>query len=411
MPKRVQKQASWRRYLQWGPFQSEILALLLVAVGVITLLELLGVTHGILSAGWLRVLRQLFGLGTYPVAVMVITAGLVMLQWRFGKQWDIPWDKVIGFEAFFLALLGLLHLGVPGEDPLSLAQAGSGGGYLGWAISHSLAQLFGYEVCAVLLAAVALWGLIVVSPWTAADLWAHVRRRASTVRLRWPLRLPRLTIQVGQGVETGAAPHRTRRKAAKRGETQPEQEEVTLAPPQAESPGSLTSSKEIAKARKQGKLPSLDILDKYSPRAYEESEVKRKAQIIEETLASFGVPVTVVDINRGPTVTQFGVEPGYVERRGRNGEPAYSRVRVNKISALVNDLALALAAAPLRIEAPVPGRSVVGIEVPNAEIAVVSLRSIMESSAFTKMKSRLKIALGQDVAGQPVVADLATDRI
>ncbi len=153
-------------------------------------------------------------------------------------------------------------------------------------------------------------------------------------------------------------------------------------------------------------MPPLDILDKASPRTFEEGEVRRKAKTIEETLDGFGLPAKVVEINRGPAVTQYGVEPGLIERKARNGEASYSRVRVSKITSLVNDIALALAASPIRIEAPVPGRSVVGIEVPNDEIAVVSLRTIMESDDFVKTKAPLKIALGQDVSGQPVVADL-----
>ena len=170
---------------------------------------------------------------------------------------------------------------------------------------------------------------------------------------------------------------------------------------------SRAANEPAARARQEGLLPPLEILDRASPKAFEEGEVRRKARIIEETLEGFGLPVKVVEINRGPAVTQYGVEPGLIERKVRNGEASYSRVRVSKITSLVNDIALALAAAPIRIEAPVPGRSVVGIEVPNDEIALVSLRSIMESDGFSKVKSPLRIALGQDVSGQPVVADLA----
>jgi S-DNA-T family DNA segregation ATPase FtsK/SpoIIIE len=114
----------------------------------------------------------------------------------------------------------------------------------------------------------------------------------------------------------------------------------------------------------------------------------------------------VVEINHGPTVTQFGVEPGYVERKSPDGETVSRKVRVNKISSLSKDLALALAATAIRVEAPVPGRSMVGIEVPNDKISLVSLRAVMESEVFQAMDSPLKMALGQDVSGQPVAASL-----
>jgi S-DNA-T family DNA segregation ATPase FtsK/SpoIIIE len=114
-----------------------------------------------------------------------------------------------------------------------------------------------------------------------------------------------------------------------------------------------------------------------------------------------------VEVNQGPTVTQFGVEPGYVERRDRSGRIKRSKIKVSKISSLANDLALALAASPIRIEAPVPGRHIVGIEVPNSEPSLVALRGAMESEAFRQLDSKLKIALGQDVSGHAVMADLA----
>jgi S-DNA-T family DNA segregation ATPase FtsK/SpoIIIE len=138
-----------------------------------------------------------------------------------------------------------------------------------------------------------------------------------------------------------------------------------------------------------------------------QAEIRAKVKIIEETLASFGVVAKVVEVNQGPTVTQFGVEPGYVERRDSSGRIKRSKIKVSKISSLANDLALALAASPIRIEAPVPGRPIVGIEVPNSEPSLVALRSAMESEAFRRLDSKLKIALGQDVSGQAVVADLA----
>ncbi|MGD2206886.1 MAG: DNA translocase FtsK, partial [Anaerolineae bacterium] len=113
------------------------------------------------------------------------------------------------------------------------------------------------------------------------------------------------------------------------------------------------------------------------------------------------------EVNQGPTVTQFGVEPGYIEKRDRNGRVRQAKVKVNKIASLAKDLALALAASPIRIEAPVPGRSVVGIEVPNSEVALVPLRSVLETETFQQIKGPLPIGLGQDVAGTPIATDLA----
>ena len=156
-------------------------------------------------------------------------------------------------------------------------------------------------------------------------------------------------------------------------------------------------------------LPVLsEILEDTAEQDISEPEIRTKVRVIEETLAHFGVPAQVTEVNQGPTITQFGVEPGFVEQKGTDGRIHRVKIKVSRISALQHDLELALAAAPIRIEAPVPGRSVVGIEVPNSQVGMVSLRGILESEGFTKLKGKLRIALGQDVAGQPVCADLTT---
>jgi DNA segregation ATPase FtsK/SpoIIIE, S-DNA-T family len=129
--------------------------------------------------------------------------------------------------------------------------------------------------------------------------------------------------------------------------------------------------------------------------------------LIEQTLAEFGIPAKVVGFQVGPTVTQFAVEPGFVEKGNGEEQAARHKVRVAQISGLARDLALALSADRLRIEAPVPGRPYVGIEVPNLRSSVVRLRPILETETFYKQNSQLSIALGRDVSGAPVVADLA----
>jgi S-DNA-T family DNA segregation ATPase FtsK/SpoIIIE len=177
-------------------------------------------------------------------------------------------------------------------------------------------------------------------------------------------------------------------------------------------------------------LPPLDLLAEATDVEIRPIDNEARAQLIESTLASFGVDAKVVSINQGPTVTQFGIEPGWEmktrtvvvrDERGRqvydkDGRPvtrtevvSKTRVRVSKITNLANDLALALAAPTIRIEAPVPGKPVIGIEVPNTTTSLVSLRSVIESSAFLKANSRSKlaIALGKGVSGEPVAADLA----
>ena len=170
------------------------------------------------------------------------------------------------------------------------------------------------------------------------------------------------------------------------------------------------------------RLPPIDILDRSPEVEFGQADNMQRAKLIEEALASYGVEAKVVQINAGPTVTQFGVEPGWdrkmreIKERDKEGnikvrleEVSRTRVKVERITSLANDLALALAAPSIRIEAPVPGQSVVGIEVPNTISSLVSLRGVIETSAFQKIeaKSKLAIALGKGAGGEAVAGDLS----
>ncbi|OGN99226.1 MAG: cell division protein FtsK, partial [Chloroflexi bacterium RBG_13_51_52] len=168
-------------------------------------------------------------------------------------------------------------------------------------------------------------------------------------------------------------------------------------------------------------LPPIDILDTSPEVQFSEADNLQRANLIVDTLASYGVDAKVVQINAGPTVTQFGVEPGWdtkykeIKERDRDGniqirreEISRTRVKVERINSLANDLALALAAPTIRIEAPVPGKSYIGVEVPNMTSDMVSLRGVVETSAFQKLvsKSRMALALGKGAGGESISADL-----
>jgi len=142
------------------------------------------------------------------------------------------------------------------------------------------------------------------------------------------------------------------------------------------------------------KLPPLSLLDSVSAkRERQQEEIKRNVKLIEGTLATFGVQARVIGVNSGPSVTQYELQPA-------------AGVPVRRVVALQNDLSLALAAAPLRIEAPIPGKSAIGIEVPNRAMTLVTLREVVESPGFRSPDRALAVALGNDVAGQPMAADL-----
>ena len=278
------------------------------------------------------------------------------------------------------------------ESSFELAAAGGGGGYLGALFSQSLISLFGLLGASVALVSWLLIGLMLTMDMSLAELfhwveplrqrmWAVVQRQIEQVFLQIRLRL---------GAPDGRGPIHA-------GLPAPASAAASTGPPQA------NGTTELEPETAQWVLPATaEILEAGSEITFNDEFDRQRAQLIEDTLGSFGAPAHVIEINRGPTITQFGVEPDFLETRSGK-----TRVRVNKISGLADDLALALAAERIRIHAPVPGKGFIGIEVPNDEAAMVSLRDVIESPVFVDNHLALQFALGQDVAGSAVVANLA----
>jgi S-DNA-T family DNA segregation ATPase FtsK/SpoIIIE len=173
---------------------------------------------------------------------------------------------------------------------------------------------------------------------------------------------------------------------------------AAVVPPEPPAPAAAP----VRSGRKEWRKPDpATLLKTGTDQELDHAMLLQRAKTIEETLNSFGAPGRVVEVRTGPVITQFGVEPDYLTVRGGKK----TRVKVSAIAQLDKDLQLSLGAKAIRIEAPVPGKGYVGIEVPNDQASVVQLRDVMESEQFKKAKV-LGIALGQGVDGTPVAADL-----
>lgn len=280
---------------------------------------------------------------------------------------------------FFVAVaaIGLLDLGGGG--------AGADlGGNSGAAVSLLATRVFGEVAAAVTLFAVGSLGIFLLSDTTIHGLIGDIWKV-------WPQKpAPRRESKPDQP-ESKTASKRIKAKAPS---PLPSAERIINLPLRAEpvqqetpvAPDSSTSDDPLP-------LPDMSGLAYYDSVAPDEGALNAKARRIEETLTSFRVEARVREINPGPAVTQFALEPG-------------TGVKVRRITELQNDLALALAAPSIRIEAPVPGMARVGLEIPNETIATVGLRETLESSTFVKGKQKLPIPLGRDVHGRYVVADL-----
>jgi len=374
------------------------LGLVLLLLAVVTFLGLVGVSTGAVLGWWVGAVRRAFGWVAFLLLAGAAVVGLRLLWRDLREKLPLRPATLVALELLLLVVLVASHVPLvvrEGVDEAWLAaQEGRGGGYVGWALAVLLVKGLGPGVGSLVLFAVlvvALGMMLSLSWQDLKELGWHQVRLVAAVFSRWQV--------ARQGTPVV-----------------PELKEVPWwegEPPPTEAKPRKKSSKRQAVPKKakvrptDGNLPPLDLLDPASPQAYGDTDVRRKVQVIEETLESFGVPARVVEVKQGPTVTQFGLDPGYVERRAPGGEMQPQRVRVGRIARLADDLALALAAAPIRIQAPVPGRSVVGLEVPNEKISLVSLRGVMDSDEFERVDSRLALALGEDVSGSPIVVDLA----
>lgn len=349
-------------------------------------------------------LRVVFGWGAF-LAPPALAAGGLALAYAERKRWRVRWVPVVSVELFLLCLLGLSHLSSSAGLPDALA--GRRGGLMGWGISEFLLIFLPSVASRIVLVSAALVGLAALFFSVPPDWTATLLRKSSDIR-----QLPELFRRAQERI-LALIPRQ-------RGTAEVQEE---LAEPEPVLPSDAPSgskSKDLSRRRRSRTavpierpawLPPLDFLKPdasgSAPAAGSYSANSRqRGQLIKQTLAEFGVPVEIVSIKEGPTVTQFGVQPGEVVLE-RDGQLIHRKVSVQRILKLRDDLALELAAASLRIEAPVPGRPYVGIEVANTAKTLVNLRGVLESEGFAAAGAPLAVALGRDVSGDPVVLNLA----
>ncbi len=373
----------------------DVLGVLLLSLGGVTILTLLSITRGAITTAWMYFLRRLFGWGAFPFSVFLLLAGLCLLWADLRNRVTLSARSLAGLEMLGFSLLGLSHWFYPSEAALPAARSGQGGGFAGWALSYLLSITAGRFFGFLLLVGAATAGLALLLRMDRADALA-ARDYLRAVLTRKPS--PPQPAERSKTTPETTTPSVKQRKPTARPEAAPVPE-----PPVPKTP---TATPRPRRLRRDRSLPPLDLLDGGDQESYGEADTRLRQQLIEETLAHFGVPAKVVETRQGPTVTQFGVEPGFLSTTGPDGQAKPRKVRVGQILALQDDLALALAASSIRIEAPVPGRSVVGIEVPNEKPSLVGLRGVIESKAYRDIDSRLRVALGKDVSGQSVPADL-----
>jgi len=441
----------------------DILGFVLMGLAALTLFGLLSTERSPLVGGWVSFTSRLFGWGVYLAPVVLGAVGLYLLIRRFGERFPrLRPARVGGAVLAYLSALAITHglaASLAGAEGSALAAAGQAGGEMGLAILTLLVGLLGNAGAGLVLLLALVAGLMLTLGVDADQVLQRLRasdgltappapapddkiiepKRSGLIirglKPRRPARRPvdgptpiseaappafpvvnsrpTTTPQAQQARERiGSLPPPRIIGASSEGAVRPAPPAPASKPgPAAISPSAMPPAmagiSSIYQRPRAWQMPRIEgLLAPGSDATAKEGEIRQRAALIEQTLLAFGVPGRVVEVNRGPTVTQFGIEPGFNETKGGK----QTKVKVSRIAALADDLALALAAPRVRIEAPIPGRALVGVEVPNSEASLVALRDVMESEEFEALrrKTRLALALGQDVSGRPVVADLTS---
>ncbi len=410
-------------------FSERFWGMLLLIIATYTFLSLLAPNQGQITKWWLQILLPCCGMGTYLLPFLLAAWGFWLVRSTYDRTYTFPtryfWIMVSGWLLYLAVAAGVA------------GQGGDVGNWLYASISANIGQAgFWVLVVVALLLLLAFSFRIGVRDLIAA--WQEARankpaqaalprvesQRTTTssskpsLLARWREKRQREPESATNIVINGAGHSKpaTASRSAAHVLGEAEQPNALLTSPTTQRPARpATSATDQPIQRRSTQLPSiawtLPVIDQVFEDTAEteigEEEILQRARIIEETLSAFGVPAKVVEANRGPAVTQYGVQPGYIERTDRKtGEIKRTKIKVAKIQSLSKDLALALSAAPIRIEAPIPGRALVGVEVPNRVTSTVSLRSMLESEQFQQKKGNLKITLGRDVSGSAYVTDL-----
>jgi len=366
----------------------DVVGIILAFFGIIIILGLASANRSPIIGNAIFFISQIFGWGVYILPLGLLIFGLWLVFRKIERIPPLTIERVIGSIIIFFWTLTVLHSFVAtAETAESVALTGIGGGALGGVFQRMLWSWLGGGGAFVALLAWLIIGIAVTLDKPVTELFYWLPGLGTMIRklMNKPIAAPPTLIP---------------------GSSSPE--DFTPIDPSA-MPQVTTNAVPVQPVRTTGPaviewvLPNVgDILDSGNAPSINEDFIQQRARLIEDTLASFGAPAQVVAISRGPTITQFGVEPLFVETRGG----VRTRVRVNKISSLSDDLALALAAPRIRIQAPVPGHSYVGIEVPNEEMAMVALRDILEGEVYKKNTKPLNFPLGRNVAGIPIIASL-----
>lgn len=384
----------------------EAYGILYITLGVIFFLGLIG-SAGPLGIRIDLVLAALFGMGKWLIPITFIGLAIALF---FARKIEFHFTRNIGILLLLSSVLGLIHLSTPiNEMNMNVEEYG---GWVGFCSSVIFRIFFSTEN-SDLAATIILFGLFLISVLITfevsfRDIWkffhpetplSKVAKSESTEIVAEDGEI-RIIKPAQSEEEQNTAELLSQKNKQLSPATKSDDEAIDIKRPEKEMKIKKPLKKEAIvmkniQIKGDWKFPSLDLLvDEVDDNYPEDAVLQAQAQNIKEKLSEFGINVEMVDARVGPTVTQFTMSP-------------QEGVAVKKITNAKDDLALALSAKSVRIEAPIPGQPYVGIEIPNDNRSNVYMRELLESEEFSNIHSPLRLVLGKDVSGRAVIADLA----
>jgi S-DNA-T family DNA segregation ATPase FtsK/SpoIIIE len=362
------------------------------------------VEAGILGKILNSITGWVFGSGKYVSPLILFVSGVVLF---FRQETSFYVSKLLGITVFFASILGLAHIFSYDQSKMLIAaQSGKGGGFVGYILSYPLITLTGKIGGSVILVALCLIGIIIAfnsSPVEFLKKFMHRKNKKEseenneTVENETNKEVPN-QIENTKKIEKILASEieKNDMQADETEKISEEDDDVRMQniikKAAAWTPAGTKKIRKEISSNTDWELPPIDLLET-STKEPQGGDVEKNAEIIRNTLRNFGIEVEQGEIKTGPTVTQYSFRPA-------------AGIKLSRITALSNDLALRLAARQVRIEAPIPGRSLIGIEVPNKIIATIRLPELLQSLDFESRESNLMLALGKDVSGNYIFGDL-----
>lgn len=377
----------------------EIGGLVLLSVGILILVSLFSTRAGVVGILLEKLSRRTLGYGALLIPFISIYAGIVFMGRGRKKRFS---GNILGAILLVSAFLATLHINYPDTDMWRMGWAGGGGGIAGACLAYVLFNIFGLVGSYIIIITLGLIGLVLI---TNISLFALVnglgnklsvfiyklKELCSGFSQDTPKEEFKVNVAAADTAVKLAEPAPVPINEAKEGTgrevvtNKAEEQAVDFAPMFPRSGASLSYQ-----------LPPLNLLRRNQLAKVNrwQKNVTDNIKLLEQTLAEFGVKAKVIEVSRGPAITRYELQlaPG---------------TKVSRIVSLADDISLHLATADIRIEAPIPGKAAVGIEVPNKEVTPVFLREVVETPLFQESASKLTFALGKNIAGEAIVANLS----